>query len=629
MSKAPKQTDDDEIPKKSKKGHAVLSGVLLAMIVGGLGGYGVTNFGGGVTKIGSVGDREITVDDYARAMRQQANQLSQQFGMQLTPEQLQAFGLDRQVLQSLISRAALDNEAARIGLSAGDDVVKSQLAANTAFQGATGGFDANTYRMVLQQNGLTESSYESALRSDIARSLLQGAVSGGMVSPAPLTGAIFGWAGEKRGFTLLRLTAASLPAPLPAPTDAEVQAWYDAHLADYTRPEAKRISYAALLPADLAPTMQIPEDELKAAYEARKDQYVIPEKRLVERLVFGTEDEAKAAMDRLDKGEVTFDALVAERGLALTDIDLGDVSKAQLGAAGEAVFALQAPGVVGPLASDLGPALFRMNAILAAQETTFDQARPALLKEAQETAARKEVSARAEVIDDALAGGATMEDLAKEQGMTLATTDYAPGADDNDAIAADSAFQEAAAKLAEGDFPEAVVTADGGIIVMQLVETVPPTPRPLDSVKDKVTAAVAADALARALTARADEVLAAVKGGASLTSQGITERTAAIDRQGQIKDAPPAVLETVFKLTQDEVQVVASGDFVALVQLNAILPASDADETGKALHEAISANAARALSNDLFDLYTTALTAEAGITLDQSAISAVNTQLGN
>lgn len=629
MSKAPKHTDDDEIQKKPKKGHAVVSGVLVAMIVGGLGGYGVTNFGGGVTKIGAVGDREISVDDYARALRQQINQISRQFGMQLSPDQLRAFGLDRQVLQSLIARAALDNEAARIGLSAGDDVVKSQLAANSAFQGATGAFDAPTYRMMLQQNGLTESSYESALRGDIARSLLQGAVARGMVPPAPLTDTIFGWAGEKRGFTLLRLTAASLPAALPAPTDAEVKAWYDAHLADYTRPEARRISYAALLPADIAAGQQIPEEELKAAYEAKKDQYVLPEKRLVERLVFGTEDEAKAAKDRLDKGEVTFDALVAERGLALTDIDLGDVSQAQLGAAGAGVFALTAPGVAGPLPSDLGPALYRMNAILPAQETIYEQARPELLKAAQEIAARKDVSARAEAIDDALAGGASMEDLAKEQGMTLASTDYAPGADDNDAITADSAFQSAAAKLAEGDFPEAVVTTDGGIIVMQLVETVPPTPRPLESVKDKVSAAVAADALARALTARADEVLAAVKGGASLASQGITERTAAIGRQGQVKDAPPAVLETVFRLAPDEVQVVTSGGFVALVQLNAILPASEADEDGKALKEAISVNATRALSNDLFDLYTTALTNEAGITLDQAAINAVNSQLGN
>lgn len=39
-------------------------------------------------------------------------------------------------------------------------------------------------------------------------------------------------------------------------------------------------------------------------------------------------------------------------------------------------------------------------------------------------------------MDDLLAGGASLEELAKEEGMTFATTDYAPGADDNDPIAA-------------------------------------------------------------------------------------------------------------------------------------------------------------------------------------------------
>lgn len=629
MAKAPNATDTDEAPKK-KKGHAVLSGVLLAMIVGGLGGYGVTNFGGGVTKIGSVGGRDIPVNDYVRAMRQQAAQLSRQFGAQLTPDQLQAFGIDRQVLQSLVDRAAIDNEAERIGLSAGDDVVKSQIASNQAFQGVAGGFDATTYRDVLQQNHLTESDYESALRSDIASGLLRGAVSGGIVSPQPLTDAVFAWAGEKRGFTLLRLTEASLPAPLAAPTEDEVKAWYEAHPADYTRPEAKRITWAALLPADLAPTMQIPEEDLKKAYESRKDDYIVPEKRLVERLVFGTEDEAKAAKDRLDKGEVTFEALVAERKLAMEDVDLGDVSKADLGAAGDGVFALTGPGVTGPLPSDLGPALFRMNGILAGHDTSFDEARPALLAAAQQEAARKEIAAKSEAIDDALAGGATLEDLAKEQGMTLGTTDYAPGADDNDPIAADAAFQKEAAKMAEGDFPEAVITADGGVIAMQFIETVPPALRPLDKVKDKVTAAVHADALAKALAARGAEVLAAVQGGAALATQGIAEHTAATDRQGQVKDAPPAVLEAVFKLAKPgDVQLVQDGAFAGLVQLDAVIPASTGDADGKSMQEAIATNVARAISGDLFDLYTSALTAEAGISLDQSAISAVNTQLGN
>jgi peptidyl-prolyl cis-trans isomerase D len=629
MAKATKHVDEDAAPKKSKKGSTVLSLVLLAMIVGGLGGYGVTNFGGNRTAIGSVGDREITVDEYVRAMRAQANQLSRQFGAELTPEQLRAFGVDQQVMQSLISGAALDNETNRIGISVGDDVLKSQLTTNQAFQGVSGSFDPQTYRDVLQRNNMTTTGFETALRQDIARSLLQGAITGGVVAPQPLTDTIFGWAGEKRGFTLLRLTEAGLPTPLPAPTDAEVKAWYDAHLADYTRPEAKRITYAALLPRDLAATVQVSEDDLKKAYEARKDEFVIPEKRLVERLVYPTDADAKSAKDRLDKGEVTFEALVEERKLQLADIDMGDVAKSDLGQAGDAVFALTEPGVVGPLPSALGPALFRMNAVLAGQEKTFDQAKPELLTAAQDVAARKMVTDKSEAIDDALAGGATLQDLAKEQGMVLATTDFAPGADDNDPLTADPAVAQAIDKLAEGDFPEAVATADGGIVALQMDATVPPTARALDQVKDKVAAAVKADALAKALTAQGDAVLAAVKGGASLASQGVAERSAPIDRQGSVKDAPPALVETLFKLTPNEVQLVQDKDFTALIQLNDIIPADAANADGKAMKEAIAVNAAKAISGDVLTVYTQALTSEAGITLDQGAINSVNSQLGN
>ncbi|GAB1480490.1 peptidyl-prolyl cis-trans isomerase [Paracoccaceae bacterium] len=628
MSKAPHTTDDDATPKRKRRGASVMAWVLMAMIVGGLGGFGVTNFGGNVTTIGAVGERDITVNDYVQGMRQQVSQLSQQFGTQLTMEQARAFGLDGQVLQGLVQRAALDNEASRIGLSAGDAVVATELAGMPSFQGVSGTFDGKTYRDALKNNNLTATEFENGIRADIARSLLQGSVAGGVVAPQALTDTIFAWAGERRGFTLLRVTEADLAAPLPAPTDAEVQAWYDAHLADYTRPEAKRITYAALIPAEVAKTITIDEAEVKAAYDARLSEYVLPETRLVERLVYGTEAEAAAAKARLDAGE-SFETLVSERKLTLEDVDMGDVSKSDLGAAGDAVFALTEPGVVGPLPSSLGPALYRMNAILAAQETTFDKAKPKLLEELQLTAAQKVISDKVEAIDDLLAGGAALDELARDEGMVLATTDYAPGADDNAPITAQPAFAKAAAALAEGDFPEAIVLDDGGLVAMQLDEVVVPTPRPLDSVKEAVTEAVRADALAKALTARGLEMKTAIEGGAALGAQGIAERTASADRQATVEGAPPSLIEAVFAMTPGELRLIEEPGFTALVRLDDIQPATSEGEDAKALRDSIAVNAARALSTDIFALYSGALTAEAGITLDQAAIDAVNAQLGN
>ena len=628
MSKAPQSADHDDTPRKKKGGRSLVVWVLVAMLIAGLSGFGVENFGGATAKIGRVGEIEIEANDYAREMQGQINTLTRQFGAPVSMADARSFGVDRQVLAGLVNRAALDNEAARLGLSVGDATVAAELGKISAFQGISGTFDREAYAMTLQQNGTNEAAFEANLRRDVARALLTGAVAGGVVSPAPLTDTLVAYAGEKRGFSLLVLDDTALDAPLAAPTPAEVQAHYDANIATYTRPEAKRVEYAALLPETLAATMEVPEDEVQKAYDARLSEFMIPEKRLVERLVYPDEAAALAAKARLDQG-TSFDDLVAERGLTLEDVDLGDVTREELEDAADAVFALTEPGTVGPLPSALGPALYRINAILAAQETTLDAARPELLQILQTEAAARAIADKVEAIDDALAGGATLQDLSTEFGMTLASTDYAAGAEDNDAITGYTAFRSAADALAEGDFPEAILLEDGGLVAMQLVEILPPSPVPLDKITDKVTEATRAEALARALAAKAAAAKTAVEASATLESQGIVTAVAPTDRQATLDVGPAVVLETAFQMQPGEIRVIEAGSFVALLRLDSITAAEVTSEEGQEMQDAIRQNLDRSIAEDMAALFTATVGQQAGIALDQAVIDAVNTQLGN
>ncbi len=339
---------------------------------------------------------------------------------------------------------------------------------------------------------------------------------GGFAAPAVLTDTLFAFAGEKRGFSLLQLSEADLTTPVADPTEADLQTFYDANIARFTKPEAKRITYVALLPETLAPDMEVDEAALQALYDSRLDEFMIPEKRLVERLVYPTDAEAQAARARLDAGEATFDQLVADRGLTLDDVDLGDVGKSDLGAAGDAVFALTDPGVVGPVMSDLGPALFRMNGILAAQETTFDEAKDSLGEEMRMDAARRDIASRMDQIDDLLASGADLEEVATEAGMDLATIDFVASEPAPEGIAAYPDFREAAEALQEGDFAEAIQLDDGALVALRLDAIVPPTPIPLADVRDQAVEGWRAEATAKALAARAEEIKAEVAAGASL-----------------------------------------------------------------------------------------------------------------
>ncbi|MBS3979223.1 MAG: SurA N-terminal domain-containing protein [Rhodobacteraceae bacterium] len=622
MAKTP--TEDGKRPRSTLKEVAVWT--MLGMLIVGLGGFGVTSFTGGVTKVGSVGDIEITTDDYARALQAQVNAFSQQLGQPLSMQEALAFGIDKQVLQDVLTRAALDNEAQRIGVSVGDDVVATEIMGMDAFKGATGSFERETYRFALERNNLSEAEFETNLRRDISRELLQGAVAGGFAAPAALTDTLYAWVAERRGFSMLRLTEADLPAPLAEPTEAELKAHYDARIDRFTRPESKRITYAALLPEAIARDQPVDDAMLQKIYQDRIDEFVIPERRILERLVYPDQAAAEAARARFDAG-ASFEDLVAERGLTLDTIGMGDVALDELGAAGEAIFATAEGQVAGPLDSDLGPALYRVVTVLAADETTFEEARETLAIEIQTDAARRLIADQVEQIDDLLAGGATLEDLGKEMGLAIATLDHVPGQQGEASIEGYPAFRAAADALQDGDFPEAIVLEDGGVVALRLDEIVAAAPIPFDEAKEQVAEDWRRDATAKALTARAAEIKAAIDGGAAIGSFGIVDVTPETARSGYITGTPETLLADVFAMAEGEVRVIEAEGFIAVVKLDRILPAATEGEDAQAMRDALADQARRAIAQDAFAAFTNALSAEAGISLDQAAITAVHTSL--
>ena len=451
-------------------------------------------------------------------------------------------------------------------------------------------------------------------------------VSGGFAAPSALTDTLYAWIAERRGFSMLRLTEADLTTPLPDPTEDELRAYHEANIARFTRPEAKRITYAALLPEAIAKDQPLDDAVLRGLYDARIDEFVLPERRIVERLVYPDQAGAEAARAEFDAG-TAFEDLVAARGLSLEAVDLGDVEEDDLGAAGAAVFAADEGAVVGPVDSTLGPALFRVVTVLAAEETTFEEARETLAVEIQTDAARRLIADKVELVDDLLAGGAAIEDLADEAGLTVATLDHVPGKQGDAVIEGYPAFRAAADAVAEGDFPVAIVLEDGGIVALRLDEVVPAAPIPFDEARAAVDAAWRAEALTQALSERAVEIKSDMEGGAAIGSFGIVDVTPETARDGFVADTPGSLLPAVFEMAEGDIRVIEDGDFVAVVRLDRIQPAETEGPDAEALKAAIDAQAVQAISTDAFTAYTNALTSEAGISLDQAAINAVHAGL--
>lgn len=609
-----------------KKASNLFVWIILGLLFVALAGFGIGSFSGSGSRIGSVGDIEITAEDYARALDQEIRARIAQTGQPVTLSDLQAEGIDQAVLQTLVAQAALANEAQRMGLSVGDAEVARQITRIEAFQGVDGNFDREGYEQVLRQNGLTPASFEEDIREDTARSLLQVAVLGGLQPDAAISEALVAYQGETRDFSILAVTEADLPSGLPAPTDADLQAHYEANPDRFTRPEARRITYAWVTPSMLMDEMEIDEADLRNLYEQRSDLYRQPERRLLERLVFLDVAAAQTAFDAIAAGETDFDTLVEERGLTLEDIDLGEVARGDLSAeAAEAVFSDTESEIIGPVQSTLGPALFRVNAVLDASEVPFEEAEEELRAELAAEAARRLIGDLRDPLDDLLAEGAELENLAADTEMRLGTIDFTPASEEE--IAAYDAFRDAARLAEEGDFPELMDLSDGGLFALRLDEVVPPTLPPLAEVREAVADSWRASLLREQLAARGEALIGQLATGAALEDLGRVTREATVRRQDFIPDAPPTLVAQVFRLGQPgDVVLVPGADRTLIARLDAINPAARDDPTTQILTQIIGQTVAQSMAQDIFEAYGQAMQAEVGIRLDQSMINAVHTQ---
>lgn len=598
--------------------------IIMGLVMVGLVGFGSFNFGGSVNSIGKVGETEISADRYFREVNAQLNAFQAQIGERLSFSEAQSVGLDQAALETVINQVALENENARLGVSVGDDQLAARIRDIDAFHGLSGGFDRETYNFVLQQSGLTAREFEETLRSEVARTVLQGAVTNGIALPPVYAEVLYGWAREARDFTWARVGPEALDAPVGLPDAAALTAFYDENPAAFTLPEARRITYAWLAPEDVIDQIEVSDADLRALYEARIDEYRQPERRLVERLVFGSQAEAEAAAAALETGEATFESLVAGRGLDLADTDLGDVTEDDLGSSAAAVFALESPGVAGPVMTDLGPALYRMNAILPARETSFEIARDDLRAEYAADAARRLLQDRMIELDDILAAGATLEDLASAEGMRVETLDWT-GAE-SDGIAAYDAFREAADKASVDDYPAVETLSDGGLFALRLDEVVPPRLQPLDEVRAEAIAAWQRAETLNRLATRAEDMLGEIEAGESPASLGLTEVIEnRLTRDGFIEAAPPALVDRAFALAPGDWAVVEDEAGVFLLHLDAVIAANQDSDEARAVKQSFLTSSAQALALDIEAAFSTAIETQAGIALDQAMINAVNT----
>jgi peptidyl-prolyl cis-trans isomerase D len=529
------------------------------------------------TTVATVGDQAIRADELQTALRRAIEQLSARFGEAIDLQKAKQLGLVDQTLAQLIDRSLVDQEVARLQLDVSDDVIRNVITGNPSFRGSDGRFDRGLFSALLAANRLTEEQYVALLRHDIPRNDLLHAVSAGAIAPPAMVDLLYRYDNEKRIADIVSLPTASV-SDVGQPSDAELSSFYEAHQDLFRAPEYRGFTLASLSPSDLAKDIEVPEAKLKEEYDQRQDEVQLPERREVEQILTSSEEKAKEAEAALAAGKDWREVATSIAGQDPDTIDLGLVKREELPSTlANVVFELPLDKPSEPVKTPLGWHILRVVKIEPPVAQTFDQAKAQLEADLTRQEAIDRIYKIANKVDDALAGGTTIDDAAAKFGLkttTVAATDVG-GRDPEDKPVALPVSPSEVLKLAfatsEDQTSRVTETPDGGIFVLRTNKVIPSEVKPLDQVKEKAVAAWQAEKRREIVAKQAEQLSAAVKPGAKLAAiageKGLKATTSPpfTRHPGQDNGVPPALVAKLFAAKEGDVAIAsdASGSYVA------------------------------------------------------------------
>jgi peptidyl-prolyl cis-trans isomerase D len=585
--------------------------------------------------VATVGGRKIDVAELQDAARRLLSQLIRQNGNKLSPTPEIRQAVAEQALRQLVVQAAFAVEVDHLHLRVPDEALRQATFATKAFQGPSGQFDPATFQSVLRNNGLTEDRYLALMRSDLGQRQLMEAVRAGGSSPDLMNRLAFQFQGEKRVADLVNLPFAAAPEP-PAPTDAQLDRQYADTTNDYASPEMRRIKAVILSPETIARDVTVGDDELRSYYDQHKAEFEKPEQRSVQVIVVPTEAAAQTMATSWISG-ADWDAMqkVAAAGNA-SAVELDDTAQAAFPAAdlAQAVFAATPDTVTGPVKSDQGWDLFRVVKVTPGDQRSFDQVKADLRPRVALERAMDLVYDRANKVQDALAGGAKLDELPANLGLAaVAGTLDAQGNTPEGTpapVPGTPALRQAliarAFQISPSDPPTLEDGPDHSFYAVTVENITPPAIKPLAQVKDQVREDWVRETRRHEQDVIAARLLTAVKGGGSLAEAanlaGLkVQRTPALGRGKPPEGIPGELVQPLFGTdTGKPGMVEADGGFWVFVPVEVQKPDPAADPAGV---DRVRLQLAGGISDDLEATYAAALRAREKVTVNRRVLDSV------
>ena len=425
--------------------------------------------------VATVEGRDITVNRFRRAYTQQMQAYRNQFGANMDERLLRQLGIDRRIVQQMIEEEAALAEAQRLGITASDEEARERILALPYFQ-ENGQFIGDVrYRQMLQNANppLRPDEFEDQIRRSIVLEKLQGALTDWITVSDREIDDEFRRRNEKVKLSVVNFPAQKFRESVAA-TDAEIAAEFEARKNDYKLPEKRKIRYAMIDTQAIRERIAVTPDDVQRQYQDNQQQFSTPEQVRASHILLKTEgkDDAavkKQAEDILAKvtapgadfakiaNQYTEEEIGKTRGGDLDFFPRGQMAKEFE----DAAFALQ-PGQISPVVkSPFGYHVIKLTDRKAAATRSLDEVRAQIEDQIKWERAQAEAQRIADGVAAKLKTPADFDAVAKPQGLTVAESGFFARDEPIAGVGMAPAVAERAFEMKEGETSEAIRTPQG------------------------------------------------------------------------------------------------------------------------------------------------------------------------
>ncbi|MEO8158656.1 MAG: SurA N-terminal domain-containing protein [Betaproteobacteria bacterium] len=362
--------------------------------------------------LAKVGDARISEGEFSQALRQAQDKMREMMRNNPDPSLLNSPQLRESVLNELIERRITLSHAARTGMTISDSELQKMIAAVEAFHDQSGKFSHERYRQLLQGQGLTPATFENQVRTNIMLEQVRSVYAGSAFVPDSIAERLLKIREQEREVSQVLFSPSDYRKQVRI-SDAEAEKYYTEHKSEFVMPEQVRVEFVVLSLEAFQRSVAVSDDEIKKFYQENLSRYQTAEERRASHILIpaaasaSPEEKAKAraqAEDLLKQVKANpkkFSELAAkfskDPGSAEKGGDLGFFARGlMVKPFDEAAFAMKVGEIAGPVETQYGFHIIRLDEIKATKTTPLDAIKAQIVEEIRKPKVAKAFAEAAE-----------------------------------------------------------------------------------------------------------------------------------------------------------------------------------------------------------------------------------------